>query len=100
MRNWGMADRADQLARTLVARLTNLQTALAEEGRASPDRTQRIATVEKVLAVEFGVTDGPTLAAVEAAAPEMKTLRRVTDREMAEFADFLRRRLSRELAET
>lgn len=94
-----MTDRADYLARTLIARLAKLQAHSAEDGRDEPDRSKRIETIEKVLAVELGVTDGPTLALVEAAAPASGVLNRPAARDVVAFAEFLRRRLARQLTE-
>lgn len=93
-----MADRAQYIARTLIDRLSRLHANLSEEGRVA-DRRQRIAAIEKVLAVELGVTDGATMSLIEAAAPTVKAGARPPDRELASFADFLRTRLARELAE-
>jgi hypothetical protein len=90
-----MADRAQYLARTLIARLANLQSSFAEDGRGEPDRRQRIATIEKVLAVELGITDGMTMALVEAAVPHVGAAKPVPDRDVAAFAEFLRQRLAR-----
>lgn len=93
-----MADRAQFLARTLIARLARLRANAAEESRGEPDRQQRIATIEKVLAVELGVTDGATIAMVEAAAPQGRPDARAADRELQAFAEFLRARLAPQLA--
>lgn len=71
------------------------QTARAPE----PDRAPRIALVEKILAVELGVTDGATVAAVESAMPRAIGRERVPDRDLAAFADFLRQRLARQFEE-
>jgi hypothetical protein len=95
-----MADRADYLARTMMGRLANLRAAFTEDGRGEPDRRQRMEAIEKVLAVELGITDGMTIAVIEAAVPEIKTSRGRSDRELTEFAEFLRRRLASELAES
>jgi hypothetical protein len=95
-----MADRALFLARTLMTRLARLRTTAAEEGQREPDRAQRLAVIEKVLAVELGVTDGATLALVEAAAPQGRSDARGGDRELQAFAEFLRQRLATPLAET
>jgi hypothetical protein len=92
-----MADRADYLARTLIARLTRLQESLAEDGRGEPDRGQRIVAIEKVLATELGVTDSTTMALIEAAVPNLKAVKPARDQEVAAFADFLRRRLGAQL---
>ena len=94
-----MADRAHYLARTLIARLANLEASAAEDGRGGPNRRQRIETIEKVLAVELGITDGTTSALIEAAVPNVAPLKYGHEREVAAFADFLRQRLARELAE-
>lgn len=88
-----MADRADYLARTLLSRLAGLAAQFAEDGRGEPDRHQRLATLEKVLAVELGVTDSATLSVIEAAAPRLDAAQRGSDRELAAFAEFLRQRL-------
>lgn len=92
-----MPDRADHLARTLFSRLDRLHAISAEDGRGEPDRAQRIAVIEKILAVDLGVTDPTTLATIEAAAPDRTTARQSPDRELASFAAFLRRRLANEL---
>lgn len=94
-----MADRAEYLARTLVDRIANLEDRFAEDGRGEPDRRQRIETIEKVLAVELGVTDSSTLALVESALPDAKTAGRGLEREFAGFAELLRQRLAAQLAE-
>ncbi|HYD83685.1 MAG TPA: hypothetical protein VEA63_06520 [Opitutus sp.] len=94
-----MADRADYLARTLIARLGNLEERFAEDERGEPDRRQRIETVEKVLAVELGVADSATTALIEAAVPSSKTVKQGSDRELVEFAGFLRDRLRAHLSE-
>lgn len=88
-----MADRAQYLARTLIARLANLQSILAEEGRGEPDRRQRIEIIEKVLVVELGITDATTLGMIEAALPDVNGRHPVGDREVAALAEFLRLRL-------
>jgi hypothetical protein len=95
-----MADRAQYLARTLIVRLANLQAIFAEDGRGEPDRRQRIETIEKVLAVELGVTDGTTLSLVEAAVPHLQVGKRAQDREVAALAEFLRERLGALLTES
>jgi hypothetical protein len=95
-----MADRAHYLARTLIGRLSTLQTSFAEDGRGEPDRWRRIEAIEKVLAVELGITDGTTAALIEAAVPNVRAARQSLDQEVAGFADFLRRRLAGELAES
>lgn len=93
-----MADRADYLARTLLARLGKLEKTLAEENRAVPDRRKRIEVIEKVLAVELGVTDSVTLAVVESAVPHLDADKPGSPRELTAFADFLRQRLAAHLA--
>jgi len=95
-----MADRADYLARTLVSRLDRLRTTYTEDGRGAPDRRTRIETIEKVLAIELGVTDGATLSLIEAAAPSFPPFAPASSRDLAEFAEFLRRRLGAQLAAT
>lgn len=88
-----MADRADYLARTLIARLANLRAAFAEDGRGEPDRRQRIEAIEKVLVIELGVTDSATIALVEAAVPNLRAAQPASEQEVAAFAGFLRKRL-------
>lgn len=95
-----MADRADYLARTLIARLTNLQASFAEDGRGEPDRRQRIEAIEKVLAVELGVTDSATMSLIEAAVPNLNGVKQARDGEVAAFAEFLRRRLGAQLSDS
>jgi hypothetical protein len=94
-----MSDRADYLARILITRLTRLQANCEEDGRTEPDRQERIQVIEKVLAVEAGVTDGTTIALVEATAPTFKSGTRAPDREVASFAAFLRQRLRDQLTD-
>ena len=94
-----MADRADYLARTLTARLRNLEESFAGDGRAEPERPKRIEAIEKVLAIELGVTDAATIALIESAVPRAKSAERANDRELAAFAAFLRKHLAARLAE-
>ena len=82
-----------------MARLANLRVAFAEDGRGEPDRQQRMAAIEKVLAVELGITDGTTIALIESVVPTLKSTQPGSDREVADFAEFLRRRLGAQLAE-
>lgn len=93
-----MIDRADFLARTLVARLRNLEERFAEDSRDAPDRGQRIAAIEKVLAIELGVTDGSTISLIEAAAPSAKSLQHQSSSDLSNFAEFLRVRLRDQLS--
>ncbi|ACB73613.1 hypothetical protein [Opitutus terrae] len=94
-----MPDRAEFLARTLIARLVSLQESRAEDGRSAPDRAERIATLEKVLVVELGLTDSSTLSLIEAAVPDLALAQHDSGRELAAFAEFLRRRLGAQLSE-
>lgn len=94
-----MSDRADYLARTLIARLASLRASFAEDGRGEPERQRRLETIEKVLAVELGITDGAMLSLVEAAIPLPRGPRAAADRDVSEFAAFLRQRLHAQLAE-
>lgn len=91
-----MTDRAHYIARTLISRLAALERAQHDEGRDTLSRQQRIELIEKVLAVDVGVTDWKTVSLVESALPH-NISRRATDRETAEFAAFLRAQLAREL---
>jgi hypothetical protein len=95
-----MADRARYLARHLIARMANLEAAARAEGTASIDRRQRRTLVEKVLAVELGLTDSTIVALVESAVPHVAPDDRGLDREVAALADFLRRHLGAQLTET
>ena len=94
-----MADRAQYIARTLIARLANLQASFLEDGRGEPDRRHRIEVIEKVLAVELGITNGASSALLEAAAPNVKASNQIPEQEIAAFAEFLRRHLGTHLAE-
>ena len=94
-----MADRAQYIARTLIARLANLQASFLEDGRGEPDRRHRIEAIEKVLAVELGITNGTTSALLEAAAPMVKAANQIREQEIAAFAEFLRRQLGTHLVE-
>ena len=66
---------------------------------AKASRKQRAELIEKVLAVELGVTDGTTVSLVEAGLPENIIGDRAPDREVTILADFLRKHLARHLAE-
>lgn len=61
------------------------------------DKTQparrRQEQVAKVLAVETGIVDGPTVQWVASAIPAIDLRRESTEREISELADFLRGRL-------
>jgi hypothetical protein len=94
-----MADRAQYIARTLIARLANLQASFREDGRGEPDRRHRIEAIEKVLAVELGITNGITTALIEAAAPSVTVTKQIPEQEVAAFAGFLRSRLGTQLDE-
>lgn len=95
-----MADRADYLARTLMNRLARLRAHAAEEGRGEPRRDERLAVIEKILVVELGIVDGATISLIESAVPHVGVDERATDRDVAGFAAFLRRRLATPLTET
>ena len=94
-----MADRADFLARTVMTRLKNLKARFAEDNLGEPDRRQRIEVIEKVLAVELGVTDSTTMALVESAAPAASASERESHQELSQFAAFLRKHLRDQLSE-
>jgi len=93
-----MSDRAQYLARTLISRVATLERLNGDDGKGGPTREQRIALVEKVLAVDVGVTDWKTVSLVESALPHNLDRSRGADREIAAFADFLRAQLAREIA--
>jgi hypothetical protein len=95
-----MADRAHFLARTLVSRMANLEEVLREDANSrSESAARRTQLVEKVLAVEVGVTDGTLVALVESALPRKIGAEPVPDRDVARFADFLRERLGAQLTD-
>lgn len=95
-----MADRAHFLARTLVSRMANLEEVLREDINSRAEvAARRTQLVEKVLAVEVGVTDGSLVALVESALPRKIGAEPVPDREIVRFADFLRKRLGAQLTE-
>lgn len=89
------SDRATYLARALIARMRNLaeidlDAPAADALRSDSRREEQVA---KVLAVETGIVDGATVQLVASALPTVDLQRESTDREVAELADFLRRRL-------
>ena len=95
-----MADRGHFLARTLVSRMANLEEVVREDANSRTEATaRRTQLVEKVLAVEVGVTDGALVALVESALPRKVGAEPVPDREIVRFADFLRKRLGTQLTE-
>jgi hypothetical protein len=89
-----MADRASYLAHTLLSRLRSLEEAELEE-KADDHRQarQRESLVAKVLAVEEGITDGPTVQRVANALPPVKLQGGLTDQDRDELAEFLREQL-------
>lgn len=90
-----MPDRADYLAKTLLIRMRSLEGVMHEDTAATEPGKARRRTelVEKILAIEAGVTDGVTIKTVEAALPTIAPERATSPREQSEFAAFLRRRL-------
>ena len=94
-----MPDRAQYLARTLIARLLNPDDEHSE-ATAADERQRRMAVVEKILAVELGITDGRTISLVEAAVPFLRSKHGFTERDVSTLADFLRQHLSQPLAES
>jgi hypothetical protein len=90
-----MADRADYLARTLLSRMRSLEGVLLDD--AAPDESEsaqrRAELVEKILAVEAGVVDGPTVQMVLAAMPAIDIEQPIVDRDRDDFAAFLRRQV-------
>ena len=93
-----MSDRADYLARTLIARMRSLEEALADDaGDAGSEARRRLELVEKVMAVEAGVLDGTMHRTFLAAMPTVTPGKPVSDRELREFSAFLRARLPAEL---
>lgn len=91
-----MSDRATYLARTLLTRLQSLEALLADEpgGREGPAATtRRREAIAKVLAIEAGVTDETSIRLVEGALPYLSPKERPSERELTQFAAFLRERL-------
>ncbi|WP_438481297.1 hypothetical protein [Oleiharenicola lentus] len=90
-----MPDRSDYLAKTIVARLRSLEAILRED--LPPNDPQfvkrRTDAVAKILAVDAGVTDGITVQTVISAVPNISLSTDPSTRDMAEFADFLRKKL-------
>lgn len=87
-----MPDRADYLARTLLSRLRSLQVDDVATDRARAHAQVRD-MVTKVLAVELGVIDGPTIAAVTEALPSPDAPPAPLSRDVQEVAQFLRVKL-------
>ena len=90
-----MADRASYLANTLLSRLRSIEESLVDEERADPQAKakQRESLVSKVLAVEEGITDGPTVQRVANALPQTNVQGGITDRDRVQLAEFLRDQL-------
>jgi hypothetical protein len=85
-----MPDRADYLARQLLARAGAFEADAADEAARLAGR-ERLVT--KVLASEAGITDSATVRLVASALPDEATRRLSADRAAQEFAGFLRERL-------
>jgi hypothetical protein len=92
-------DRASYLARQLLTRMQSLETALLDDSGLSTYRhaVQRQELVAKVLAVETGITDGPTVQLVAAAMPQVSASRDWSDRQQSDLAAFLRAQLASRL---
>jgi hypothetical protein len=90
-----MPDRADYLARILIARMRSLEEALADRSQAdvATDTRRRVELVEKVMAIEAGVVDGSTHRLLLAAMPTVTPGTPVGDRDLREFTSFVRRHL-------
>lgn len=90
-----MPDRATYLARTILSRVRSLEGVLSEDGvRQDADRAARRAQlIEKILAIEEGVTSGATVRLVSTALPRVTSEQATSDREVDEFASFIRREL-------
>lgn len=95
LRSPPMPDRADYLARTLLARLRSLDAVLADQDGASESEKhrRRVELVEKVLAIDAGIVDGATHRLVLSAVPALDPGRSTSEKEQTEFAAFLRREL-------
>jgi hypothetical protein len=89
-----MPDRASYLANVFVTRLKSLVAAQGDrnDDDVSPAE-RRHQLVVKILAVEAGITDEATVQRVTQALPIVMPRRAITERELAEFADFLRTNL-------
>ena len=90
-----MPTRATYLARLLVSRLRQLEAAMLDD--AAPDEFEdskrRQELVAKILAVEEGITDGPTVQLVTIALPRVDPNSATPDRDVAELANFLSEQL-------
>lgn len=88
-----MSDRAKYLARTLLERMKELENSYPD-GDAFHDGENpvRPPLVAKVLATQEGITDEATIQAVLDAMPIVRGSR-PTDRQIAEYAEFLSKRL-------
>lgn len=90
-----MPDRATYLARTILSRMRSLEGVLTEDG-VRPDSiraARRTELIEKILAIEEGVTAGPTVQLIAMALPRISRETATSDREVEEFAALLRREL-------
>jgi hypothetical protein len=92
-----MPDRASYLARLLTSRLSDLKRAAmddeAEGARGSAISIGEREVVAKVLAVEEGITDQAIIDRIAAAAPVVEKADALAERDVTEFADFLRSHL-------
>ena len=91
-----MPDRADHLAKTLLARTHTLERQLAEDHIApdSPQATERrLSLISKVLATDVGVVNGLIDRTVLRLMPTLRPGREVPESERREFAEALRSKL-------
>lgn len=88
-----MPDRATYLARLLTTRLIDLRRATSEDDERAPAHIAPRDVVAKILAVEEGVIDQVTVERITAAAPGFAAVQSVSDRDIAVFAEQLRREL-------
>lgn len=89
-----MPDRADYLARQLLARIAAFESDARDDRELAAAR-ERLVT--KVLASEAGIVDGATVQLVAAALPDAATRRHGADRAAKDYAAFLRDRLGARL---
>lgn len=90
-----MPDRADYLARTLIARMRSLEDVLADQSKpdSASDARRRVELVEEVMAIEAGVVDGSTHRLLLAAMPATARGTPVGDRDLRDFTAVVRRHL-------
>lgn len=91
MSPWAMNPRAQALARTLITRVRQFESAHRDsnERDESKHRERRNRLVEKVLFTEVGLTDYAKARLVAVALPRMVEEKELADRDLRELAEFL-----------